>query len=99
MLPCRALDSQMKVVRLRLSNLSFLNESALLAGLQKSLQRYGDILDVGILLEPTTGTYMCTGYATLNTVPHKTLQVFCFFSFFACHQVLGTTIGSMLYLI
>ncbi|KAG0975222.1 hypothetical protein G6F29_011689 [Rhizopus arrhizus] len=65
-LPCRALDSQMKVVRLRLSNLPFLNESALLAGLQKSLQRYGDILDVGILLEPTTGTYMCTGYATLN---------------------------------
>ncbi|KAG0735619.1 hypothetical protein G6F57_013801 [Rhizopus arrhizus] len=34
-----------------------------------------------------------------NTVPHKTLQVFCFFSFFACHQILGTTIGSMLYLI
>ncbi|KAG1533187.1 hypothetical protein G6F51_012745 [Rhizopus arrhizus] len=65
-LPCRALDSQMKVVRLRLSNLPFLNESALLAGLQKSLQRYGDILDVGILFEPTTGTYMCTGYATLN---------------------------------
>jgi hypothetical protein len=34
-----------------------------------------------------------------DTVPHKTFQVFWFFSFFACHQVLGNTIGSMLYLI
>ncbi|KAG0803717.1 hypothetical protein G6F16_013199 [Rhizopus arrhizus] len=32
-----------------------------------------------------------------NTVPHKTLQVFCFFSFFACHEALSTTISSMLY--
>jgi hypothetical protein len=36
---------------------------------------------------------------SIYTVPHKTLQVFCFFSFFACHYVLSTTIGSMLYLI
>ena len=34
-----------------------------------------------------------------NTVPHKTLQMFCFFSFFACHEALSTTISSMLYLI
>ncbi|KAG0804722.1 hypothetical protein G6F29_013384 [Rhizopus arrhizus] len=34
-----------------------------------------------------------------DTVPHKTLQVFCFFSFFACHEALSTTISSMLYLI
>lgn len=65
-LPCRVLDSQMQVVRLRLSNLPFLGEKALLEGLKKSLQMYGEILDVGILLEPNTGTYMCTGYAILN---------------------------------
>ncbi|KAG1520411.1 hypothetical protein G6F47_011053 [Rhizopus delemar] len=65
-LPCRALDTHMQVVRLRLSNLPFLNEKALMKGLEKSLRKYGDILDVGILLEPTTGTYMCTGYAVLN---------------------------------
>ncbi|KAG1320204.1 hypothetical protein G6F57_019730 [Rhizopus arrhizus] len=65
-LPCRALDSQMEVIRLRLSNLPFLSESALLEGLQKSLTVYGEILDVGILLEPITHTYMCTGYAVLN---------------------------------
>ncbi|KAG1040271.1 hypothetical protein G6F43_012317 [Rhizopus delemar] len=34
-----------------------------------------------------------------TTVPHKTLQVFWFFSFFACHRLLSTTIGSMPYLI
>ncbi|EIE90056.1 hypothetical protein G6F46_012766 [Rhizopus delemar] len=34
-----------------------------------------------------------------DTVPHKTLQVFWFFSFFACHRVLSTAIGSMPYLI
>ncbi|EIE91395.1 hypothetical protein G6F46_011881 [Rhizopus delemar] len=65
-IPCRALDSQMEVIRLRLSNLPFLSESALLEGLQKSLKVYGEILDVGILLEPITHTYMCTGYAILN---------------------------------
>jgi hypothetical protein len=43
-----------------------LSESALLEGLQKSLKVYGEILDVGILLEPITHTYMCTGYAVLN---------------------------------
>ncbi|KAG1034027.1 hypothetical protein G6F43_013470 [Rhizopus delemar] len=56
----------MQVVRLRLSNLPFLGEKALLEGLKTSLQIYGEILDVGILLEPNTGTYMCTGYAILN---------------------------------
>ncbi|KAG1577688.1 hypothetical protein G6F47_013024 [Rhizopus delemar] len=33
------------------------------------------------------------------TMPHKTLQVFWFFSFSACHRVLSTAIGSMPYLI
>ncbi|KAG1184668.1 hypothetical protein G6F36_007522 [Rhizopus arrhizus] len=64
-LPCRALDTHMQVVRLRLSNLPFLNEKALMKGLEKNLRKYGDILNIGILLEPTTGTYMCTGYAVL----------------------------------
>jgi hypothetical protein len=67
-LPCLALDIHMEVIRLRLSNLPFLGEQALLEGLQKSLGRYGEILDVGMLLEATTGTYMCTGYAVLNIV-------------------------------
>ncbi|EIE87718.1 hypothetical protein RO3G_12429 [Rhizopus delemar RA 99-880] len=63
----------MQVVLLRLSNLSFLGEKALLEGTQKGLRKYGDILDVGILLEPTTGTYMCAGYAVLN-VSSKDMQ-------------------------
>ncbi|KAG0736914.1 hypothetical protein G6F23_010661 [Rhizopus arrhizus] len=37
-IPWRALDSQMEVIRLRLSNLPFLGESALLEGLQKKFK-------------------------------------------------------------
>src|SRR6478735_7041992 len=65
-IPCKALDSQMEVIRLRLSNLPFLGKSALLEGLQKSLKIYGEILDREILLEPTTRIYMCTDYAAFN---------------------------------
>ncbi|KAG1414576.1 hypothetical protein G6F58_006891 [Rhizopus delemar] len=71
-IPCRALDSQMEVIRFRLSNLPFMGESALLEGLQKSLKVYGEMLDVEILLEPTTRTYMCTGYAVLNVSAQHT---------------------------
>ncbi|EIE90280.1 hypothetical protein G6F46_012411 [Rhizopus delemar] len=39
------------------------------------------------------------GRLSTGTVLHKTLQVFWFFSFFACHRALSTTIGSMPYLI
>ncbi|KAG1306000.1 hypothetical protein G6F64_007933 [Rhizopus arrhizus] len=69
LLPCPALDSDYNVVRIRLANLPFLPEKELLPGLQQSLKRYGNILDVGICREPTTGTYMCTGYAVLNIPP------------------------------
>ncbi|KAG1464511.1 hypothetical protein G6F46_002570 [Rhizopus delemar] len=65
-IPCRAMDNHMQVVRLCLSNLPFLGEKALLESLQKSLRKYGDILYVVILLEPTTSTYMCTSFAVLN---------------------------------
>ncbi|KAG1057026.1 hypothetical protein G6F43_001127 [Rhizopus delemar] len=71
-IPCRSLDSQMEVIHLHLSDLPFLGESALLEGLQKSLKAYGEILDVEILLEPTTRTYMCTGYAVLNVYSQHT---------------------------
>ncbi|KAG1136872.1 hypothetical protein G6F37_010589 [Rhizopus arrhizus] len=47
---CKALDSQMEVIYLRLLNLPFL----------------------GIQLEPTTRTYMCTGYAVLNVSSQHT---------------------------
>ncbi|KAG1049318.1 hypothetical protein G6F43_008351 [Rhizopus delemar] len=65
-IPCRAMDNHMQIVCLRLSNLPFLGEKALLEGLQKSLRKYGDILDVGTLLEPTTGICMCAGYSVFN---------------------------------
>lgn len=65
-IPCRALDHHMQVVRLRLSNPSFLGEGVLLEDLQKEFAEIWEYLNVGILLEPTTGTYMCTRYAILK---------------------------------
>lgn len=67
-IPCRALDAHMEVTRLRLSNLPFLNKAELLKGLKNSLSPFGEILDVGILVEPKTRTYMCAGYAIINTI-------------------------------
>lgn len=66
LIPCRALDDNVNVVRLRLSNLPFLTEPRLLEGLKISLEPYGDIIDLGICYEPTTHTYMGNGYAVLN---------------------------------
>jgi hypothetical protein len=65
-LPCRVLHIHMQIIRLRLSNLSFLNEKDMMKGLEKSLRKYGDILDVGILLEPTTGTVRTVNVVTLR---------------------------------
>ncbi|KAG1124326.1 hypothetical protein G6F42_009728 [Rhizopus arrhizus] len=66
LLPCRALDPAVPLVRLRLSNLPFLKEDILKEQLKMSLEPYGIVLDLGILRESHTGTYMDTGYAILS---------------------------------
>ncbi|EIE90146.1 hypothetical protein RO3G_14874 [Rhizopus delemar RA 99-880] len=58
LLPCRALDPAVPLVRLRLSNLPFLKEDILKEQLKMSLEPYGSALDLGILRESHTGTYM-----------------------------------------
>ncbi|KAG1148148.1 hypothetical protein G6F38_003720 [Rhizopus arrhizus] len=58
LLPCRALDPAVPLVRLRLSNLPFLKEDILKEQLKMSLEPYGSVLDLGILRESHTGTYM-----------------------------------------
>ncbi|KAG1469573.1 hypothetical protein G6F56_003181 [Rhizopus delemar] len=64
--PCKALDTSVRLIRLRLSNLPFLSEAKLLPQLLSSLQPYGSIMDLGLLREPVTGTYMGTEYAILS---------------------------------
>ncbi|KAG1396151.1 hypothetical protein G6F58_011796 [Rhizopus delemar] len=64
--PCKALDTSVRLIRLRLSNLAFLSEAKLLPQSLSSLQPYGSIMDLGLLREPVTGTYMGTGYAILS---------------------------------
>ncbi|KAG1154268.1 hypothetical protein G6F37_009605 [Rhizopus arrhizus] len=66
LLPCRALDPAVPLVRLRLSNLPFLKEDILKEQLKMGLEPYGSVLDMGILRESHTGTYMGTGYAILS---------------------------------
>ncbi|KAG1581673.1 hypothetical protein G6F47_009568 [Rhizopus delemar] len=66
LLPCRVLDPAVPLVRLRLSNLPFLKEDILKEQLKMSLEPYGSVLDLGILRESHTGTYMGTGYAILS---------------------------------
>jgi hypothetical protein len=65
-IPCRACEQGSLAVHLELSNLPFTTEKNLSDGLCKSLSLYGDVLDVGTLVEATSDTYMCTGYAILD---------------------------------
>ncbi|KAG0737445.1 hypothetical protein G6F57_001511 [Rhizopus arrhizus] len=66
LLPCWAIDPAVPLVRLRLSNLPFLKEDILKEQLKMSLETYGSVLDLGILRESYTGTYMGTSYAILS---------------------------------
>ncbi|KAG1044939.1 hypothetical protein G6F43_011376 [Rhizopus delemar] len=66
LLPCRALDPAVPLVRLRLSNLPFLKEDIRKEQLKMSLEPYDSVLDLGILRKSHTGTYMGTGYAILS---------------------------------
>jgi hypothetical protein len=66
LLSCQALNPTVPLVRLRLSNLPFLKEDILKEQLKMSLEPYGSFLDLGILREPHTCTYMDKDYAIPN---------------------------------
>ncbi|KAI8384213.1 hypothetical protein BD560DRAFT_322231, partial [Blakeslea trispora] len=74
-LPCRALESQMEIISVRLSKLPLLSESKLLSGLKESLSPFGRILDVGLLLEPEHKTFMGNGFAILDVSKKTRLLV------------------------
>lgn len=56
----------MDILSVRLSKLPLLNETKLLSGLKDSLSPFGQILDVGLLLEPEHKTFMGNGFAILD---------------------------------
>ncbi|KAG1031982.1 hypothetical protein G6F43_013854 [Rhizopus delemar] len=62
LLPCRALDPAVPLVRLRLSNLPFLKEDILKEQLKMSLGPYGSVLDLGILRESHTAFLVVMSY-------------------------------------
>lgn len=74
-IPCIALDSKVNTVYVRLYNLLLLAEDKLTGVLKSSLHIYGNLLDVEILLEPTTNTYMGSGYVIVDTECRSTKQL------------------------
>ncbi|KAG1135539.1 hypothetical protein G6F37_012744 [Rhizopus arrhizus] len=64
--PCPSLNDSAKVVNIKLSHLPLLPKKEVLEGLQRSLQVFGEIMDLGITTEPATGFFMGAGYAVLN---------------------------------
>jgi hypothetical protein len=65
-LPCKAIDDQAKIVKLKLSHLPMFTLDEVITGLKQSLAMFSDILDAGIFTEKATGLFMGTGYAVLN---------------------------------
>ena len=65
--PNLAMDDDAQLVRVKLSNLPLYNKKTVLEGLKKSLEIFGEIKDIGIITDATTGFFMGSGYAVLNT--------------------------------
>ncbi|KAI9365685.1 hypothetical protein BD770DRAFT_312795, partial [Pilaira anomala] len=55
-----------QLVRVKLSNLPLYNKKTVLEGHTKSLAIYGEIMDIDIITDATTGFFMGSSYAVLN---------------------------------
>lgn len=73
-IPCQAVDDKVKMIRVKLSHLPMLPREAVLEGLKKSLSPFGQLKDVGIHTEATTGFFMGAGYAVLAVPLENTDQ-------------------------
>lgn len=66
-LPCRAINALSEIIKLKLTHLPMFVPNEVLAGLTKSLEMFGNIIDIGIATENTTGFFMGSGYAVIDT--------------------------------
>ncbi|KAI8875135.1 hypothetical protein K501DRAFT_208367, partial [Backusella circina FSU 941] len=64
---CKALHYETNIMYICLYHLPLIAENLLFYELKAALSRYGNVLDIGILVEPITNTYMCDGYAIMDT--------------------------------
>ncbi|KAG0782234.1 hypothetical protein G6F17_011097 [Rhizopus arrhizus] len=64
-MPCRAVDDTVKMIKVKLTYLLMLPRESVLEDLKKSLAPFGHLVDVGINTETTTGFFMGAGYAVL----------------------------------
>ncbi|KAI8972163.1 hypothetical protein BDB01DRAFT_839540, partial [Pilobolus umbonatus] len=62
----RAIYDASQIVHLNLSDLPMLRPVKVLEGITKSLEVFGDILDIGLNYDPRHNFYMGTGYAVLD---------------------------------
>ncbi|KAI8980483.1 hypothetical protein BDB01DRAFT_836706 [Pilobolus umbonatus] len=65
-LPRRATSDASQIVYLNLSDIPMLKPSKVLEGIKKSLEVFGDILDIGLNYDPHHNFYIGTGYAVLD---------------------------------
>jgi hypothetical protein len=65
-LPCCGLPEDIRVTRLALSDLPYLDKEDVLTGLTRSLSPFGKVVDVGINTDAKFGVYMGSGYALLH---------------------------------
>jgi hypothetical protein len=64
---CKALHHDTDIVYVSLYHLPLIAENLLFNELKAALSRCGYVLDIGILVEPSTNTFMCDGYAIIDT--------------------------------
>jgi hypothetical protein len=64
---CKALHYDTDIVYVSLYHLPLIAENLLFNELKAALSRCGYVLDIGILVEPSTNTFMCDGYAIIDT--------------------------------
>jgi hypothetical protein len=64
-IPCIA--RKVNAIYVRLYNLPLWNRDKICRLIFSPVEKYGDVLDVGMLLEPNTDTYMGSGYAIIDT--------------------------------
>lgn len=84
--PQASLDYSAKIFNLKLTHLPLIPKEEVPAGLQQSLAGFGEIMNVGISTESSTGFFVGTGHAALNVQKDSNVSEVKVFQEL-CHQI------------